>query len=154
MAGKTLIQIQNPVTQSLAAIKALLQWKGRSSDPLPQFVELGKRESRVVLVLSNKKDSYYTTTAKACSCPSATWHPSHQCKHQRKYFPEVKAAAKATDSEPLVKRGGFRPVDTLPEEERAAKASSLSAIDCHDTTDKEAAYWSIKEDRDLWPAEA
>jgi hypothetical protein len=41
----------------------------------------------------------------------------------------------------------------MPGEEKAAKASSLSAIDCHDSTDKDAAYWSIKEDREMWKAE-
>jgi hypothetical protein len=49
---------------------------------------------------------------------------------------------------------GFRPISSLPGEERAAKASSFSVIDCHDTSDKDAAYWSIQEDKILWPAEA
>ena len=42
----------------------------------------------------------------------------------------------------------------LPSEKRAAKAASLSIIDCHDTSDKDAAYWSIQEDKAMWPAEA
>jgi len=32
-------------------------------------------------------------------------------------------------------------VGLLPGEKRAAKAASLSVIDCHDTSDKDAAYW-------------
>jgi hypothetical protein len=50
---------------------------------------------------------------------------------------------------------GFRPISSLPGEERAKSASSLSMlIDCHDTSDKDAAYWSIQEDKAMWPAEA
>lgn len=60
-----------PVTQSLDAVKALLTWKGRAANPLPQFVEMREDEGRVMLVLSNKKDAYYTVTATKCSCPSA-----------------------------------------------------------------------------------
>jgi hypothetical protein len=119
MSGKTIVQMESPKTQSIAAIKALLQWKGRASDPLPSFVELGKGESWVILVLNGKRDAFYTATAKACSCPAAVYHHG-PCKHQRKFFPEIKAATKVTASEPLIKRGGFRPVDTLPHEEKAA----------------------------------
>ena len=72
-----------PTTQSIDAIKSLLAYVGRASDPLPTDVSL--ENGRLVLVLSNKKDVYYTTTTKACSCPSATYHGG-RCKHQRKYF--------------------------------------------------------------------
>ncbi|MCX6011964.1 MAG: hypothetical protein NTV30_00840, partial [Chloroflexi bacterium] len=57
MAGRTLVQIQNPVTQSLDAIKSLLAFVGRSSNPLPSDVSL--ENGRLILVLSNKKDAYY-----------------------------------------------------------------------------------------------
>jgi hypothetical protein len=53
----------------------------------------------------------------------------------------------------LIRRGGFKPFDELPSEERAAK-SSLSAIDCFDTRDVDATYHSIQEDKAMWPAEA
>lgn len=138
-----------PVTQSVAAIKSLLAFVGRAADPLPTDVTLDN--GRLVLILSNKKDAYYTTTATKCSCPAATYHHG-PCKHQRKFFAEVKATTKPTASEPLVKRGGFRPVDMLPSEEKAAKASSLSAIDCHDTRDIDVAYHSIREDKIMWAA--
>jgi hypothetical protein len=154
MSGKNLLEGRTgPITQSVDAIKSLLAWKGHPVSPLPADVSMDN--GRMVLVLSNKKDSYYTVTATKCSCPAATYHQG-PCKHQRKYFAEAKAATKPTTaSEPLVKRGGFKPVDTLPGEEmRAAKASSLSAIDCHDSSDLDAAYWSIQEDKTMWPAEA
>ena len=139
-----------PVTQSLDAVKSLLAFVGRASDPMPTDVSLDC--GRLVLVLSNKKDAYYTVTATKCSCPAASYHHG-PCKHQRKYFAEVKAATKSKASEPLIKRGGFKPFDELPGE-RAAKASSLSAIDCHDTTEQDVAYHSIREDKIMWPVEA
>jgi folate-dependent phosphoribosylglycinamide formyltransferase PurN len=77
-----------PITQSKEAVKALLIWRGRACDPMPEFVEMGKGESRLVLVLSNKRDAYYTTIARACSCPAHAFSHGSQCDHQRKYFPE------------------------------------------------------------------
>lgn len=88
MAGKTLIDIQKPQTQTVEAVKALLSWRGRASDLLPEFVELNSNGSRCVLVLSNKKDCFYVTTGAACSCPAHNWRPGQRCKHQRRYFPE------------------------------------------------------------------
>ena len=88
MNGKNLIGGQNgPKTQSSDAVKALLAFKKITSDPLPQEVSLDG--GRLVLVLSNKKDAFYTVTARACSCPAATYHHG-PCKHQRKYFPQPK----------------------------------------------------------------
>lgn len=86
MNGKLIYE--NPKTQTVDAIKSLLSWKGRSSDPLPEFVEIGEEDHRLVLVLSNKKDVYYVTTARICSCPSASYRPGKPCKHQRRYFSE------------------------------------------------------------------
>jgi hypothetical protein len=153
MNGKNLLEGRTgPVTQSVDAVKSLLALVGRASDPLPTDVSLDN--GRLVLVLSNKRDSYYTTTAKACSCSAAVYHHG-PCKHRRKYFAESKPATKATASEPLIKRGGFRPIDSLPSEERAAKASSFYPVDATpDVTPQELAYWSIQEDKILWPAEA
>lgn len=87
-ASKTILKVESPKTQSIDSVKALLSWKGRASDPLPEFVEMGAGESRLVLVLSNKKDCYYVATARDCSCPARSWHPNGPCKHMRKYFAE------------------------------------------------------------------
>lgn len=76
---------RSPITQSIEAVKSLLAYVGRASDPLPTFLELP--DKRCILVLSNKKDVYYTVTPESCSCPSATYRPGKPCKHQRKYFP-------------------------------------------------------------------
>ena len=81
------------ITQSIDAVKSLLAYVGRASDPLPTFLELP--DKRCILVLSNKKDAYYTVTPESCSCPSATYRPGKPCKHQRKYFPETTTAGKS-----------------------------------------------------------
>lgn len=80
------------ITQSIDAVKSLLAYVGRASDPLPTFLELP--DKRCILVLSNKKDAYYTVTPEGCSCPSATYRPGKPCKHQRKYFQEATTASK------------------------------------------------------------
>ncbi len=95
MSGNKLVyQVESPKTQSTDAVKALLAYKKVASDPLPQEVSLDG--GRLVLVMSNKKDAFYTVTARACSCPAATYHPGQPCKHSRKYFPQPKREAEAT----------------------------------------------------------
>jgi len=100
-AERKILSVEKPTTQTVEAVKALLSWKGRAADPLPEFVEMGERESRLVLVLSNKKDAYYTTTAQDCSCPAHNWHPNQRCKHQRKHFPESKTIHKQSMADTL-----------------------------------------------------
>lgn len=101
------IEMENPKTQSIDAVKALLTWRGSAVDPLPQYVELGSKEGRCVLVLSNKRDAYYVTTARTCSCPAAIYNHG-PCKHQRKHFAEQ--IAKPTASKP----GSIRPAGKWP----------------------------------------
>ena len=96
MSGKILVQIQTPVTQSIDAVKALLTWRGRGCNPMPSILEfVNEGEGCMVLVLSNKKDSYYVVTPVKCSCPAATYHPGQPCKHQRKHFPQEQVATVA-----------------------------------------------------------
>jgi hypothetical protein len=119
MSGKNLLEGRTgPITQSIDAVKSLLAWKGHPVSPLPSDVTLDN--GRLILVLSNKKDAYYTCTSRACSCPGNQFR--HNCKHMRRYFPHAEAATKPKASEPLIKRGGFKPFDLLPVEVRAAKA--------------------------------
>ena len=158
MAGKTLINIEKPVTQTLEAVKALLAWKGRASDPLPEFVEMGAGDNRLVLVLSNKKDAYYTVTAKDCSCPARNWHPGQLCKHQRRYFAEQRATTKpeAVIKQPNAGRWHGHNGPVLDEARPAAKVSTSPLyVDClPDPTARDLAYHSIQEDKILWPVEA
>jgi len=171
MEGRTLLVSGSPITQSIDAVKSLLAYVGRASGPLPTFLELPGE--RCVLVLSNKKDVYYTVTPKVCSCPSATYRPGQPCKHQRKYFPtprkdleELEAesdAILATMKSPkkLVQPpldsirpeckwpGGFNgPVDleTIKAESHRSSILREMLIDCgHDTTLKDIAYWQKKQ---------
>ena len=106
MSGNLLDKARSgPVTQTVTAIKSLLSFVGRASDPLPSYVSLDN--GRMVLVLSNKKDAYYTCTAKACSCPAAHWNHG-PCKHQRRYFPQAEA------TKPVSANDSIKPVATWP----------------------------------------
>ncbi|NYT10227.1 MAG: hypothetical protein GKC09_09910 [Methanosarcinales archaeon] len=97
MNGKKLVyQVESPKTQSTGAVKALLAFKKVASNPLPQEVSLDG--GRLVLVLSNKKDAFYTVTARACSCPAATYHHG-PCKHQRKHFSQPKKSREELEAE-------------------------------------------------------
>ena len=98
MSGKKLVyQVESPKTQSIDAVKALLAYKKVANDPLPREVSLDG--GRLVLVLSNKRDAYYTATERACSCPAATYNPGKPCKHSRKYFPQPKKSREELEAE-------------------------------------------------------
>jgi hypothetical protein len=122
MSGNLFEGRTGPVTQSVDAIKSLLAYVGRASDPLPSDVTLDN--GRLVLVLNNKKDAYYTCTARACSCPSAIYRHNGPCKHQRKYFPvaKVEQSTEAGSIRPTGKwPGGMNgPVDSIPGEKVVA----------------------------------
>jgi len=103
-----------PVTQRVESVVALLNFLGKASNPLPDAVEL----PGIFLILNNKKDAFYVTSARSCSCPSAAYRPGQKCKHQRRYFPGTDAPgrvkAETSDSiRPSGKwPGGFNgPVD-------------------------------------------
>ena len=90
-------EVESPKTQSIDAVKALLAYKKVASNPLPQEVSLDG--GRLVLVLSNKKDAFYTVTSRACSGPAATYNPGKPCKHSRKYFPQPKKSGVELEAE-------------------------------------------------------
>ena len=101
MDGRTFLASASPITQSIDAVKTLLAYVGRASDPLPTDVSFDN--GRLVLVLNNKKDAYYTVTAKACSCPSAIYRHNGPCKHQRKYFAKQIAETASEDQTESIK---------------------------------------------------
>jgi len=107
MSGRTILNVESPKTQTIEAVKSLLAWRGRAAEPLPSFVEMGAGDNRMVLILSNRKDCFYVTTARACSCPAAIYNHG-PCKHQRKHFAEL--IAKPAPSEP----GSIRPAGKWP----------------------------------------
>lgn len=112
-------------TQSVESVKSLLAFMGRDRDPMPEFVEIRIEDNdRVVLVISKKKDAYYVTAEKSCSCPTATFRQG-PCKHQNRFFGEkadvklpanyqrmVRAATEEMESGPSM-GAGFKPV--MPE---------------------------------------
>ncbi len=105
MIERTLFDSGSPVTQSVEAVATFLAWRKMPINPMPDFVEL---PGRVFLVQSRKKDAYYTTTRRACSCPSQVYHPEQRCKHQKKFF--------ASEAEQYQER------------KRAAKAQSMADV--------------------------
>jgi hypothetical protein len=122
MLNKTVF---NPVTQSTAvvtqsteAVKALLAFVGRASDPLPVFVEL---DGGVRLTKSKKGDAYYTTTPTDCSCKARTYNPGAPCKHMKALQAgnSVEAsraqarAYQARQRELRAKRGSLQPVGCI-----------------------------------------
>jgi hypothetical protein len=139
------MELHAPITQSTEAVKALLKFCGRGADPLPDFLEMGQDGHKLVLVLNNKKDAYYTVTGSACSCPANTFHPGQRCKHQRKYFPAERQPVPGLDLA-AAKSQPFRPF--LEDARPALKADHL-LIDLHDTTPAEAAYHEMKDAREL-----
>jgi hypothetical protein len=157
MAARTILNTSNPKTQSIDAIKALLSWQGRAADPLPSYLELGGGEGKVVLVLSNERDSYYTCTKSDCSCPASVYHRG-PCKHRRKYFAGelTTGATKKSQGTDLIPRQQFKPF--IEDAARPAKATASPSFEMVDTlgepTAREVAYWSIQADREMWPAEA
>lgn len=114
MQGNNLLEGRSgPVTQSLDGVRALLQWRGHPTTPMPSDVTLDN--GRLVLVLNGKKDAYYCVTPKACSCPAAHWNRG-PCKHMRRYFPQQEAAKPVSSCDsiaPVAKWAGGRngPVD-------------------------------------------
>jgi len=77
---KTILNLENPVSQTVDAVKALLAYMRRPAEPLPSFVEL---QNHVRLTLSKDRRAYYLTTPKNCSCPARAFTPGVACKHMK-----------------------------------------------------------------------
>jgi hypothetical protein len=107
MSGKTILEMESPKTQTVEATEALAKYLHK--DLSSGVLDLG----RAKLVLSNKKDCYYTVTERACSCPSATFRPGQTCKHQRKYFPQIREAIVEAE---LAKESGAKRLARPPED--------------------------------------
>ncbi|MFZ3149445.1 MAG: hypothetical protein WA137_10430 [Methanothrix sp.] len=96
MLNKTILA--SPVTQGREAVKQLITYHNHGVEPaeMPDFYRLA---CDAVLVRSSKGDSYYVTTPKTCSCPSATYRPGQLCKHSKRYFP---ASMRATVTKGII----------------------------------------------------
>jgi hypothetical protein len=117
MSGKTLIQMETPVTQRTDAVEALAAYLNKTIEG--GVLDLGD----IKLVKSNKGDAFYGVTATKCSCPSAAYSPGQSCKHTRKYFPQSQAAKPvAKDVGSLRPTGSFKPFSLLPSEKKEKAA--------------------------------
>lgn len=81
-------------TQEVPDVMEMLRFLGRKVTAPPAEVWLGP----IVLVLSNKKDVYYTCSFGQCSCPGNYYHK--KCKHRAKYFPVAGAPLATSFSDP------------------------------------------------------
>jgi len=72
---KNLLEGLSPVTQTIDSGKALAEYLGIEGD-LPETIALANGAR---LTLSSKKDCYYMTTPKSCSCKGFTYRRT--CKH-------------------------------------------------------------------------
>ena len=129
--------IVGPTTQTIESGKALAKFLGLSEE-LPESIALANGAR---LTLSSKKDCYYMTTSKNCSCRAGQF--GRMCRHRKalesskphgqslaqtleehdrnlhkmpaSYQRMVRLAREEAESEPsLISRGGFKPC--LPEE--------------------------------------
>ena len=109
MSERILLEPTQPTTQSVDAVKQLVAYHHHSqaSAEMPDFYRLS---GEMVLLLSNKKDAYYVTTPKACSCPAAAYRPGQPCKHMREYFPQIKKTSEAAPERLFRTEESFRPV--------------------------------------------
>ena len=137
MSGN-LLEGLSPVTQTIESGKALAKFLGMKEE-LPETIALANGAR---LTLSSKKDCYYMTTEKGCTCKAGTY--GRICRHRKalegpkphgqslaqtlvehdrnlskmpyQYRRMVQAARDEEESEPLelIHKGGFRPC--LPEE--------------------------------------
>ena len=77
MAGKVLLQGNLGTTQRIDSVKALAQFLGLG-DALPPVINLANGAQ---LTLSSKKDCYYFTNSRSCSCRAGLYWKI--CKHRR-----------------------------------------------------------------------
>lgn len=135
---KNLLEGLNPVTQTTDSGKALAKFLGMKEE-LPEIIAL---VNGALLTLSSKKDCYYYTSEKGCTCKAGTY--SRICRHRKaldsskphgqslaqtleehdrnlhkmpaSYQRMVRMAREEAEAEPteLIHRGGFKPC--LPKE--------------------------------------
>ena len=138
METKNLLEGISPVTQTIDSGKALAKFLGMK-EGLPETIALANGAR---LVLSAKRDCYYFTSEKGCTCKAGTY--GRICKHRKalesskprgqsmaqtleehdrnlykmpkSYQRMVRMAREEAEAEPteLITRGGFKPC--LPEE--------------------------------------
>lgn len=114
MAGKVIYQANQGTTQTTIAVKALAQFLGLKED-LPQAIPLANGAQ---LSLSSKKDCYYFTNSRGCSCRAGLY--GKDCKHKR-VLQEGASLSPSKVQEPI-SLNPFCPTSLYP-----SKVSSLSS---------------------------
>ncbi len=89
MAGKLLVEVHKPETQSIESGKALAKYLGLKEE-MPEKIPLANGAQ---LTLSSKKDAYYYTSLNGCSCPAGENH--RICWHRRDLTQAIREATKA-----------------------------------------------------------
>ena len=138
MSGKIIFEGTNPVTQTIESGKALASFLGMKEE-LPVVISLANGAR---LTLCSKKDCYYFTSEKGCTCKAGTYgrlckhrktlesskprsqtlvetlegHDKNLSKMPKSYQRMVRMTREAAEAEPLelIHKGGFKPC--LPEE--------------------------------------
>jgi hypothetical protein len=138
MSERNLLEGLSPVTQTIDSGKALAKFLGMKEE-LPEIIALANGAR---LNLSSKKDCYYYTSEKGCTCKAGQY--GRICRHRKavesskprgqsleetlrqadanlskmpyQYRRMVQAAREEAEAEPteLIHKGGFKPC--LPEE--------------------------------------
>lgn len=92
MSGKVLFESVTPVTQTIASVKALAQFLGLK-EALPQVISLANGAQ---LSLSSKKDCYYFTNSRSCSCRAGLY--GKDCKHKRAILERASSSAPSSQA--------------------------------------------------------
>ena len=139
----------SPVTQTIKSVRALAKFLGIKEE-LPKTIALANGAR---LTLSSKKDCYYYTSDKGCTCKAGQYgricrhrkalegskprgqtmaevleeHDRNLYKMPKSYQRMVRMAREQAESEPLglIHKGGFKPV--MPEEESIPASSLIGA---------------------------
>jgi len=109
---RTILNVENPKTQTLESVKSLLAYMHRPADPMPSFIEL---DGHVRLTLSKDGKAYYLTTTKDCSCPARAFNPGAACKHMK----ALELSLEDEDPYSHPRRLARPPDDLLPERAQA-----------------------------------
>jgi hypothetical protein len=90
--SRILYQDQSPVTQTIDSGKALAQYLSLGED-LPQVINLANGAR---LSLSSKRDCYYFTNSRGCSCRAGQF--GRDCKHKKALLGEASSSSSLSSS--------------------------------------------------------
>lgn len=92
MSNKIILEPKLPITQSVEAVKSLIE--SLTGKPCIELPTVFKLPNAAQLTLSSKKDAYYYTTLNSCSCKAGEHHKI--CRHRRDFCQATREATKRT----------------------------------------------------------